>query len=1113
MDDFTKLDSLTRTVLETYLSYYADGSRDEFWVLFYATDDKWLEVPVRRPERTRSKPYGYRYTRLFSLEHLPPSKRRELAAENGTPERASYLTVGHIVRDNSGLSSMVELFQQEYNARKPPVGQTRTGDMLDFFYIFALNAIPDQNPWMHKPAIRAVFSQRRKYRTQLLEALMPGCDLSKSSIGSYLRVMSETFFPLAGETSGSVQNGRFRVAPEACEELTESWRDFDLADPGMVHLFWTLYWTDIELHGARNIGVLPKVCAHLLLSATPAELKGRLGGQKAFVSSFTNDFFDIATDILRACLRTCVLSDVPALLEYLLRLAEDDNAEVERRRRSRLRPLAWQAYGLLGDESLLAVLLELQPITAQPRAQAPEKQDLTYLFLQSMTSTDRHAREVMRSELTSAGKHASVYARSRAGWLAVSVTPFLRRGSPSLRAAAADARGRLPGIVAESIATLESVVATLESVPGQDWRTTDILNVVLGLWSLVLASDSARAESSLNWEYSEELAAKTVDSLLHACVLGTDLSEKRRSADPSSDTLDLVLDCLAEELLVVLLAAGVLLLIRWPASAWNEKVNRANVVEVVRESALALGLDKQTIPSADEAPPRDLIKDIVRRMTLLTVLWRRLGFSQQASFMAIRQAQFMALSYQRNAGLAESALELLPGELGKVNHIGLFAHLAAAECADVSTELTAQLLARCGQVSLNGGFGDRLAAELSLGAIRVGNIYGIDFAQALGFLLARWDEGDTRRLDALLKDFSTEDMPFVVQELLNTVQGDESDRPSRVQDALEQRMVGIDDPYVERKVRAQFRTFDLRRHMMAKQPIDANAELDAWQDMRDLTDYAFVLHLLMPMMPHKAKDRAMREAIDVLREPVKYLEATGYVYLAAQVISRILAAKNGDSPEFTTALRGLKAGFTIWEKQLRADTNVNILRLLMRYDSDSANEYAAKYGEWRKVALELDETQRLPDLVAQGQFFLLIWHYFQFFADFSVPSDPPMDPYGLDDKESVAALKEWQADHRSTPDPIVGSGRGLRLSGVFLRRGYALFFPANEQNGPPIATEKEIGAGRREFDSKAKDAIDSVYRMLRALPQIPRSIEQILRRHEELVLSRMRDLEDSQAGN
>ena len=443
VDDFTHLDNVTRKVLETYLGFYADGSRDEFWMLFFATDDKWLEVPVNRSERTRGKAYGYRYMRLFSLEHLSPPKRRELAEEYGTPERARYLTVGAIVRDNSGLSSMIEVFQQEHNARKPPAaGQARTGDMLDFFYIFALNAIPDQNPWMHKPVIRSTFSKRTKYRTQLLEALMPGCDLAKSSIGSYLRDMSETFFPLAGETSGSVQNGRFAVAPEAFEELTDSWRTFDLADPRMVHLFWSLYWTDVELHGAKNIGVLPKICAHILRSATPAELKGKLGAPKAFISAFTNDFFDIATDVLRACLRTCVLGDVPALFEYLLRLAEDDSEQVERRRRSRLRPLAWQAYGLLGDERLLAIILELQPAMSQQRAPAPQKRDLTYLFLQSMTSTDREARELMRSELTRAGKHASVYARSRASWLAVSVTPFLREGSPSLTAVAADVRGR-----------------------------------------------------------------------------------------------------------------------------------------------------------------------------------------------------------------------------------------------------------------------------------------------------------------------------------------------------------------------------------------------------------------------------------------------------------------------------------------------------------------------------------------------------------------------------------------------------------------------------------------------------------------------------------------------
>ncbi len=1074
-------------------------------MLFYSTDDKWLEVPVNRSERISSKAFGYRQTRLYSLEHLLAAQRRELAELNGAPERSGYLTVRAIARDNSGLSSMTELFQQEYDARKAPAQGTRAGDVLDFFYIFALNALPGQNPWLRKPDIRTNFSQQRKYRSQVLQALMPGCDLSKTKITSYLKLMSDIFFPLAGETSGSTLHGRFLVAPEACDQLTDSWRKFDLADPGIVHLFWTLYWTDTELRGALNIAMLPKICVHMLRSATPAEIKEQLGVRKTDIGGFADEFFNIALEILRACLRTCVLGDVPALLDHALRLAEDDNEQTERRRRARLRPLAWQAYGLLGDERLLAVILELQMTTAQRRGPASQKRDLTYLFLQSMTSADRKARELMRSELTRAGKHASVYARSRAGWLAVSLAPFLQLSAPSLSAAAGDAQKCLADIVAESITSLESVAE-------EEWRTTEILNVVLGLWSLTLVSDDRRAAPHLGWDRSEELAGRVVDALVHACLVGTDLSDQRRSSDSSAAALDLVLDCLAEELLVVLLAAGVLLLERWPGSAWSERVERAKVIDVVRECAHALGVGEQYVPEADQRPGRELIKDIERRMTLLTVLWRRLGFDQQASFMAIRQAQFMALSHRQDASLAESALELLPSELNRADHIGVLAHLAAAESAAVSVELTAELLARCSQTLVKGGFGEQLAAELCLGAIRFGNTYNIDFTGALDFLLARWSEGDRRRLDTLLAAVSAEDMPYIVNDFLNTVHSDDSNRPARVQDVLERRMVDIKNPEIKKEVRGLFRMFVLRQQTRRRQRVDVGTELSEWQEMRDLPQYAFVLYLLLPIAPREIRDRVMREAIDVLRVPEKYIVSTGYVYLAERMVRRMLAAKkNGTSPDFTTALTALKDGFTNVEKHLKAENNVDILRLLIRYDGERAETYTVKYIEWQKVALELDETQRLPQLVDQGRFFLLIWHYFQFFADFKVPSEPPVDPFGLDEQELAAALKEWRADHRSTPDPTVGTGKDMRLSGVFLRRGYALFFPAADQKPAQPAAEKELEAGRRQFDSKAKVAIEAVYHMLRDLPQIPRSIEQILRRHEELVLTRLNDLEHDSA--
>ncbi len=90
---------------------------------------------------------------------------------------------------------------------------------------------------------------------------------------------------------------------------------------------------------------------------------------------------------------------------------------------------------------------------------------------------------------------------------------------------------------------------------------------------------------------------------------------------------------------------------------------------------------------------------------------------------------------------------------------------------------------------------------------------------------------------------------------------------------------------------------------------------------------------------------------------------------------------------------------------------------------------------------------------------------------------------------------------------MTGNGAGARLSGAFLAYGYALFFSPASAKGRQPAVEKELEKGRKQFDDKARGAIDVLYQMLRELPRIPRSIEQILARHQDLVLARLNAIE------
>jgi hypothetical protein len=183
-----------------------------------------------------------------------------------------------------------------------------------------------------------------------------------------------------------------------------------------------------------------------------------------------------------------------------------------------------------------------------------------------------------------------------------------------------------------------------------------------------------------------------------------------------------------------------------------------------------------------------------------------------------------------------------------------------------------------------------------------------------------------------------------------------------------------------------------------------------------------------------------------------------------------------------------------------------VLRILLQNDAQNAATYQAQHLKWVQVALELDETQRLPRLLDQGSFFLLFWHYFQFFADYGFQSSPPVSRWGLTDDDIAAELDAWRADHRWVPEPTTGGDR-TRLSGEFLSRGYALFFQEADAKRDQSVTGKDLAEGRREFDQKARESMNLLYAMLCRLPQLPKPVEQILRRHEEFVLSRLDELD------
>ena len=1111
VDDFGVLDRTTRMVLESYLRRQADDQRSELWVIFYSAADKSLEVEIDRP--MRNKPYGYRRIRLFRQEPLTESQRRLLAEAYGVPQRTIFRTVRAIAQDPSGLVYLEDLFGQAYRERRAPADGKRVADTLDLFYVFAVNASHGGNPWLYERDILSNFSKERGLRSRLLHALLPGRTLSRTVLTAELNKTRIKFFPLAGEAAGESGQRRLRATAEAGEMLegTETtkgkWADFGLADPRLVHLFWVLYWSDTELNGLPDAFFVQTIVTHLLRSALPAELGAETLGRNFPLSALAKELFEVAMQCLAACLRFCLLDDVPELLNRAKELVEDASREESRRRRRRLRRLAWQAYGLLGDESVLSVAVDLEPVAPAP-APRDEQSVLLDLFLDSMPDATPERRQSVRGELarTDGGRSVTSYAQARAGWLAASVQPFFCPGTTALSAAATKTHDALPSMLSVAINAAVSAVQ-------DEWRTTDILNIGLGVWALAVST-------CRDWSFPDvgsgpDRHTALVETLSGCYVLADDLAIQRRMAEPDAASLDLAADCLAEDLLAVLFAAGLVLLVHWPEFNGRRASGWSDVAKIVIESGHTLGI-RVPIGLEDEggSVPHSVLTDAARCMGVLSVLWRSVGFRQQASFMTIRQAQFVTLALPRNPVNAEQVIQLLSPDFGAGDHVGLLTLFAAAEGALFSDQLASQILLRCSATARDHSFGEQLVTEICYLTLEKAHTYRVGLGSSLEFLVSRRlgarGASDTR-LDAVLADVPDDDFTSAALLLINSMDAMEGHAiVESLRAALDRRRDKVEDAKAATEVEAHLRVFDVRRRQRAGEAIDITAELDAWTEIRDQACYTSILNILIDLAEKHQLDRIVSEALQILPATKKYVYYTGYVYLASKLVIRL---KTGSRPvssdDVQTAVSALRAGVFTWEHALAADDNIGFFRLLTITDPGNSTEYLQHQLQWEQIALELDATERLPRLVDQGRFFMLIWRYFTFFAYYGLQSEPPVNASGLAKAELSQELARWRKNRNDIPDPIyTGSGAGTdasawRLNGEFLARGYALFFPPATDAKQRQALDAELEEGRHQFDQKAKGAIDTFYRMLRALPRLPQTVEHIIARHQDLVLARI----------
>lgn len=1089
VDGFSQLDETTRLVLKTYLSRHATHEHDELWVLLHSKLDKTL-LDLRRgavPKTPLAR------LDLCDLVPLSAAKRVELARRSGHPERAGLRRVKAIVRDDGQFVDLEALFadvKAEQDRRERP----EIAGPLQLLYVFAVTAACRSNSWLNEGEVLSRLSAQAKLRSEVLRLLLPGRALTLSALRSQLEDLRVRFLltptPAAEERPGGARR-EFRATAEAGQVLQADPRRYGLCGPGLVHLFWTLYWADTKLDD-RQPDVLwtAKVAGHLRLSADPAALDDKWPGHGLDVRTLSTTMFRIAVRTLRACLHTCQFGELRQLLQRAVALAVSDDAEEYERRLAELRPLGWQAFGILG-ERVLDVLLDLQPVALEPTGGTPA---LDQLFVQSLPDAADHSEDYVQLLTPSGDRHGVGAARCRAGggWLAATAAPFRALPGGLLARAVAEARTELPA----QLCTLASAARDPEA---GEWRTTGFMALSVGLWAVALAAVPGRDGAGGT---DGAVPPEQLETLFGTCFeAASDLLARRRSTDESRRALDLVLDCVAEELMTVVVAAGLLQAGRaGPGAAEGWEAVRG----AVADAGETLGV-RGWHAAADDDDERlsILLSETLRRMAVVQFTLHALELHPLAAAMRVRRGQLAAVVAGRTDGekLLRQVLETLGDQLESTDTAGVLACLTAAEASRVSTHMAAQLAVHAAETAVAGRSGPDLSAELCLAAVKEAHSFGIDVTEPLHALLR---ERPARGLPdpplaTLLDQLPDIDLPEVALALLNSVGAPAASMArDQVWELLTRRADRVEDSGLSAVLDLEFHIHELKRRP-EHHVVDVEDELERGIGWRELASYPYFLHLLMPTAPAPVADRLLEEALDVLDQRKPYEARSGYVYLAADAVRRTRRDRGGGPDgRLARAVRALRSALDYWQPRLPADTNVEMFDLLARVDREHLASHLERQQFWRRISLQVAEQDRLPKLLRDGAFFLLFFYYFRIFVFFGLQLEPALRDEDIDGDGPRRLMQAWHRD-RVVPAPFTRIGSRSVLSGDFLALGYALFHAAAAGPDAAVLGEDELDSARAQVNGAAEREIEVLYEVLRSVPDLPQALVRILARHQQLV--------------
>jgi len=1063
IDHFDQLESMTQKVIDRYFTRYSQRAiGSELWVIFESADLQTFDSYAA----LQPNAHGYLHARFGKQAPLTRTEKQTLGDLLGLDAQAlEFESVKRICENRAGAGEALAARFKDFRSHHP-ADPARYGP-LELTYLLALTSRP-ASVSVSDRFLRNNLSNKEGVPAQLLRQLLRGTTLRRDEISTALVEVREHFGSLLGSTEDDGEP-QIRIAPEAADVLENVADELGLPPPGLGHLFWGTFWHAVLRRHPPEAPWMQKLARHLL---------------EADVSRAAPELSQLALDdtiesillAIRGCLDTCLFESIGPLLERGVLLLPSGSPSGSAQRQTMLRESCGDALVLLGQNEVVRVLAELR--ASSPHLVKPSRGVLDLLGLETATlrdSDDGWAGEFSQRHLQ--------HFRLKGAWLALSLRSLLPESVRSLLAQA----------VSESYTELrevrESARRQAADASSSAPSAADALSFSLALWCDALAAGAIfDAAPPVALEWLSDLVGFAAGVVSLACA--------DRQAGPHSDLLR---RALSRELAATAAASIVT-----ACHLWRERQTGAaspaptipdemfgQISACLRRAAEALEDELPPLDDAAALDSPDLVAAIDNWMHLASMVWHAFRLEHLRSLAVIRRTQFNALC---GHGPKEKRDHLLLQSEGAVierqDYAGLLANCVAAGCLKHAGELSVHYIRRAGAI-VQGWEGVRTwKREFSHLVIAQAHMFHTDLKSFLEDVLEE-DPGGGNGLESYLEQVQPGELAGVANRYLNAANyGHAQTLAEAVNSSIRSFLNKHPDDPDALNTEALLDLDRLARQFRSKKPVSIDREMAAWTPRRESWLYG---QFLRTIYDHDvANDQVRLEILRVLSEDQPWDNSNCRLLLAFSIIQR---SANNHSVECAAAVRFVRARMSVWQHALSAERNVSVYTSLCWLDPEHKSEYLIPLAEWQLIRLHREHLQDFPQLVSQGQYFLLFLNYFDAMQVWGLHADVERSELArrreLSGDRRKEALERWKA---RSGRAVAFKGAGKSVNAEFLTIGTYIF-------DPELPDQNEYAEDRAAFNHAAEQALPALLQLIVALPALSKPIKELLRSHSDRLYS------------